>query len=1195
MELSRHILKEFADVSRGVEREDKTQYLRGTIKGSGEAKYVRIDGSESLTPISEIVDVKDGDRVLVTIENHEATILGNLTMPPSAYKEQEAIDKAEDAQGTANDANEKAETAKTLAQSAGDKADAAVVDAGNASVAAEQAKQNAADAMTAAESANANSTEAKDLATAAGQNAETARQEAAAANSAATAAQQKVSDIQVTIGTVQGNIDTALDDLAKQAEESEAIKETMRVEYAKKNELELTEASLETEISKRVGELKDTISEKYMSKTDGVSIEGALESQRTQTQGLISSTVSKFELLESDTSEADKLVDIALEKAANAKIAATEAKNVANVAQQLADTAKSEASVADARVEQANQNATEAEHLALQADAKLASAKTDLDEAQKNYTSVKNNPVSTKEQIEEARKKVEAADAAVTKALEDAAEARVAANNARDAANIAQNNANEAQDHAKRAQIKADNALVAANNAQENADRAQEDVASLNKLTSWKSSIDQSAENIKLAVEGVTTVGKRLDNLNVGGENLFRDAGFRKKELALSAPESYIPGAWIAYNNNSSYEFGEYDNLVNYLQFTSMDRGNLGVTQFYDKEILQPGKEFRIRFYTMCETADYNISVLINKKSSSGSFNWYFLQPYEKTIQKSSDFIEHKVEFTIPKDDDGVMYGVTLINKGNSTSNGHTIKMVKPKLEDGNTYTDFSISTKDMATQEYLKNNFFTKEETTSAINLSAQGVTTTVTTTLTKEITNINIGGENLFLDSAFRKKEFKDTNSIFYVPGHWVKYNDKEFTFSKYEGIINETSFASEQGINNGIVQFFENNTLQPGKEYRIRFFAKSSVANSIIKIHFVTKDSSGNFNWYSDTLYEGTIKKANEYTEIKAELKIPENDKSQMYGISLINYGTNETNGATITFVKPKFEVGNRYTDFSQSGKDLATGDAVDQAQNTANEANGKADATEQRVTTAESTLTHLANQISMLVTDDNGSSMMTQTSDGWTFNIGAIKEKLNTATENLDDLTKSHAETQNIVKNLNELANDLIEKTAYINMMTDETGAPCIELGKTGNNFKLRITNSSVDFIDGTTKVAYVSNQVLYIERTIIKDEMQIGEGTGFIWKRRSNGNLGLRWAKIPRVYVTSYKYTQDLINKYSASGYTGTWNILESSNTTGVAVGDKIKLGMLNTSTGIFNYVEATVNTVYSKSLNTTSTGIVTTS
>lgn len=79
-----------------------------------------------------------------------------------------------------------------------------------------------------------------------------------------------------------------------------------------------------------------------------------------------------------------------------------------------------------------------------------------------------------------------------------------------------------------------------------------------------------------------------------------------------------------------------------------------------------------------------------------------------------------------------------------------------------------------------------------------------------------------------------------------------------------------------------------------------------------------------------------------------------------------------------------------------------------------------------------------------------------------------------------------------------------------MTTNENGAPCIELGKTGNAFKVRITNTSVDFIQGSSKIAYVSNQALFIEKAIIKSELQIGEKRGFIWKTRSNGNMGLRW-------------------------------------------------------------------------------------
>lgn len=90
-------------------------------------------------------------------------------------------------------------------------------------------------------------------------------------------------------------------------------------------------------------------------------------------------------------------------------------------------------------------------------------------------------------------------------------------------------------------------------------------------------------------------------------------------------------------------------------------------------------------------------------------------------------------------------------------------------------------------------------------------------------------------------------------------------------------------------------------------------------------------------------------------------------------------------------------------------------------------------------------------------------------------------------------------------------DISKKTAYIVIATDDSGNPCIELGRAGNPFKVRITNTSVDFMEASEKIAYISNKALYIEKAIIKDELQIGEYTGFIWKRRNNGNMGLRWA------------------------------------------------------------------------------------
>lgn len=186
------------------------------------------------------------------------------------------------------------------------------------------------------------------------------------------------------------------------------------------------------------------------------------------------------------------------------------------------------------------------------------------------------------------------------------------------------------------------------------------------------------------------------------------------------------------------------------------------------------------------------------------------------------------------------------------------------------------------------------------------------------------------------------------------------------------------------------------------------------------------------------------------------------------------------------------------------------AADDAQDTADEAKSTADSNTDRISISESTIQQLADQISTLVVDENGESMMTQTSDGWRFDMTSINQTLNDTATNLNELSESSAEVANTVDNLNSLVNDLSEKTAYILMTTDDEGNPCIELGKSDNDFKVRITNTSVDFLNGTSKIAYVSGQALYIEKAIIKNEIQIGEGSGFVFKRRGNGNMGVRW-------------------------------------------------------------------------------------
>ena len=187
-----------------------------------------------------------------------------------------------------------------------------------------------------------------------------------------------------------------------------------------------------------------------------------------------------------------------------------------------------------------------------------------------------------------------------------------------------------------------------------------------------------------------------------------------------------------------------------------------------------------------------------------------------------------------------------------------------------------------------------------------------------------------------------------------------------------------------------------------------------------------------------------------------------------------------------------------------------DDIDNAQQTADEAAGNAAENEERISNVESSITQLADSISMLVTDEDGNSMMEQTSDGWRFNINTITDSLEETKDAIANADSQISELDQITSNLDSLVNDITQKTAYITMSTDDTGNPCIELGKQDSPFKLRITNESIDFVQDGVKIAYITNRQLYIQSSVVTDEMKVGAGSGFIWKKRSNGNMGLRW-------------------------------------------------------------------------------------
>lgn len=81
MALSNELVAQFVKVTNDNTKPERETTVYGTaVEYDGEI-YVRLDGSDMLTPVSTTAAVKPDERVSVTIKNHHATITGNLSSP----------------------------------------------------------------------------------------------------------------------------------------------------------------------------------------------------------------------------------------------------------------------------------------------------------------------------------------------------------------------------------------------------------------------------------------------------------------------------------------------------------------------------------------------------------------------------------------------------------------------------------------------------------------------------------------------------------------------------------------------------------------------------------------------------------------------------------------------------------------------------------------------------------------------------------------------------------------------------------------------------------------------------------------------------------------------------------------------------------------------------------------------------------
>ena len=81
MPLSSELVSQFVKITKDTKRTKVETTVYGTVVNYNGSKYVRLDGSELLTPVTMTVDAEAGERVTVRLKNHTATVTGNITSP----------------------------------------------------------------------------------------------------------------------------------------------------------------------------------------------------------------------------------------------------------------------------------------------------------------------------------------------------------------------------------------------------------------------------------------------------------------------------------------------------------------------------------------------------------------------------------------------------------------------------------------------------------------------------------------------------------------------------------------------------------------------------------------------------------------------------------------------------------------------------------------------------------------------------------------------------------------------------------------------------------------------------------------------------------------------------------------------------------------------------------------------------------